>query len=129
MNSQIITIISIAAIIISPIIAIYIGELLRKRNFKKEKRLAILNDLVAYRHKLESDQFISALNLIKLFYKDKYLNSIIFEFRNKIIARDQGQGYETSINVLIVKLIKRLCELEKFDYITEEDINNLFKRK
>ena len=34
-----------------------------------------------------------------------------------------------SADVLIVEIIKRVCELEKFDHITFEDIKNLFVAK
>jgi len=117
-------IINIIAILLSPIIAIGIGELLRKRSFKKDKRLAVLYNLMAYRDKVESDEFLSALNSLKLFYRDESLYSLTFELRKSFQIEDLGRS-----NVLIVKIIKRICELEKFNHISVEDIDNLFSKK
>lgn len=102
------TIVNIIAILLSPIIAIGVGELLRKRSFKKDKRLAILYNLMAYRNKVESDEFLSALNSLKLFYQDENLYSLTFELRKSFQATDLDRA-----NVLIAKIIKRVCELEK----------------
>jgi len=122
MNTQ--TIINIIAILLSPMIAIGLGELLRKRSFKKDKRLAVLYNLMAYRDKVESDEFLSALNSLKLFYRDESLYSLTFELRKSFQVADLGRA-----NVLTAKIIKRTCELEKFNHISVEDIDNLFKKK
>jgi len=118
------TIINITAILLSPIIAIGIGELLRKRNFKKDKRLAALYNLMAYRDKVESDEFLSALNSLKLFYYDASLYDFIFELRKSFQSANPDRT-----NVLIAKIIKRICELEKFNHISTEDIDSLFRKK
>ena len=125
MDTQIIiNIIAIIAILFSPIIAIGVGELLRKRSFKKDKRLAILYNLMAYRDKVESDEFLSALNSLKLFYQDESLYDLTFELRKSYQARNLERA-----NVLIAKIIKRICKLEKFNHISVEDVDNLFKKK
>lgn len=118
------TIINIIAILFSPIIAIGLGELLRKKSFKRNKRLTVLYNLMAYRDKVESDEFLSALNSLKLFYQDESLDSLTFELRKSFQVADLGK-----VNVLIAKIIKKICELEKFNHISVEDINNLFKKK
>ncbi len=118
------TIINIIAILFSPIIAIGVGELLRKRSFKKDKRLMVLYNLMAYRDKVESDEFLSALNSLKLFYRDESLYSLTFELRKSFQVADLGRA-----NVLIAKIIKRTCELEKFNHVSTEDIDSLFKKK
>ena len=118
------TIINITAILLSPIIAIGIGELLRKRNFKKDKRLAALYNLMAYRDKVESDEFLSALNSLKLFYYDASLYDFIFELRKSFQSANPDRT-----NVLIAKINKRICELEKFNHISTEDIDSLFRKK
>ena len=118
------TIINIIAILFSPIIAIGFGELLRKRSFKRDKRLVVLYNLMAYRDKVESDEFLSALNSLKLFYRDESLYNLTFELRKSFQVAGLGRA-----NVLIAKIIKRTCELEKFDHISVEDIDNLFKKK
>lgn len=118
------SIVNIIAILLSPTIAIGIGELLRKRSFKKDKRLAVLYNLMAYRDKVESDEFLSALNSLKLFYRDESLYGLTFELRKSFQIADLGRA-----NALIAKIIKRTCELEKFNHISVEDIDNLFKKK
>ena len=75
-----ITIINIIALLLSPVIAVAIGELLRKRSFEKQKRLDTLYNLVAYRYKLDSDEFLQALNSLKLlFSKNEKLQKLLDE--------------------------------------------------
>lgn len=116
--------INIIAIILSPIIAIWIGGLLQRRSFRKERRLEVVYRLMAYRDKIEGEEFLSALNSLLLFYKDSSLHSFVFELRNCFLANNI-----IASNVLITKIIKRVCELEKFRHLTFEDINNLFRKK
>jgi len=123
-------IITINAIIFSPIIAVAIGELLRKRNFEKQKRLEILHDLIAYRDKVESNEFLRALNSLKLFfYKDDELKKLLNDLYETAHKRDQGEINSIALDSLLVKIIKRVCDLGGFGNITEEDIKKLFKKK
>ncbi len=115
--------------LIAAIIAVWVGEILRKRNFQKETRLKLLHNLVAYRHKIESDEFLSSLNSLKLFYNDRELNNMVFELRKSFQERDRDGIVDKESNVSIAKIIKKVCELEKFHHITIEDIDNLFKKK
>ena len=115
--------------LIAAVVAVWVGEILRKRNFQKETRLKILHNLIAYRHKVESDEFLSSLNSLKLFYRDDELDNMIFELRKSFQMRDEGNVSEKESNILIVKIIKKVCGLEKFSHITIEDIDNLFRRK
>ena len=114
--------------LIAAIIAVWIGEMLRKRNFQKETKLKLLHNLIAYRHKIESDEFLSSLNSIKLFYNNKELDVMVFELRKSFEERDRGNISNEESNILIAKIIKKICELEKFYHITIEDIDNLFKK-
>ena len=115
--------------LIAAVVAVWVGEVLRRRNFQKESRLKILRNLIAYRHKIGSDEFLSSLNSLKLFYRDNELDNMIFELRKSFQMRDEGKVNEEKSNILIAKIIKRVCELEKFTHITIEDIDNLFKQK
>ena len=124
------TIINIIALLLSPVIAVAIGELLRKRNFEKQKRLDTLYNLVAYRYKLDSDEFLQALNSLKLlFSKNEKLQKLLDELHLTFLKRDRGETSADEANKLVVKIIKNVCELEGFKNITEEDIDNLFKRR
>ena len=123
-------VIAIIAIISSPTIAVVIGELLRKRNFEKQKRLEILYDLVAYRDRVESEEFLRALNSLKLFFsKDNECKNLVNDLHEAFIERDQGKINPEVVNNLLVKIIKRTCDLEGFKNITEEEIKRLFKKK
>ena len=124
------TIINIIALLLSPVIAVAIGELLRKRNFEKQKRLDTLYNLVAYRYKLDLDEFLQALNSLKLlFSKNEKLQKLLDELHLTFLKRDRGETSADEANKLVVKIIKNVCELEGFKNITEEDIDNLFKRR
>ena len=123
------TIINLIAILLSPIIAVVIGEVLRKRNFEKQKRLDALYNLVAYRYKLDSDEFLQALNSLKLlFSKDGNLQRLLNELHQTFLRRDKGEVVDNRPEGLVIKIIKRVCELEGFKNIAEEDIDNLFKK-
>jgi hypothetical protein len=123
------TIINLIAILLSPIIAVVIGEVLRKRNFEKQKRLDALYDLVAYSYKLDSDEFLQALNSLKLlFSKDGNLQRLLNELHQTFLRRDKGEVVDNRPEGLVIKIIKRVCELEGFKNIAEEDIDNLFKK-
>jgi len=83
------TIINIIALLLSPVIAVAIGELLRKRNFEKQKRLDTLYNLVAYRYKLDLDEFLQALNSLKLlFSKNEKLQKLLDELHLTFLKRD-----------------------------------------
>jgi len=124
------TIINIIALLLSPVIAVAIGELLRKRNFEKQKRLDTLYNLVAYRYKLDLDEFLQALNSLKLlFSKNEKLQKLLDELHLTFLKRDRGETSADEANKLVVKIIKNVCELEGFKNITEEDIDNLFRRR
>jgi len=122
-------IISIIAILFSPIIAITIGELLRKRNFKKQKRLEVLNDLMMNRDRLASVESLRALNSLKLFFKDKKLSNLLGELHTAFCKRDEGNLESEVADKLIVRIIKRVCYLDGFKHITEQDIKNLFRER
>ena len=123
------TIINIIAIIFSPIIAVVIGEILRKRNFEKQKRLEIIHDLMAYRDKVNSPEFLRALNSLKLFFKDKKLRELLDKLYSSFKERDKGKGIPGESESLITTIIKKVCELEKFKHLSNDDIDNLFSRK
>lgn len=93
--------------LIAAIIAVWIGEMLRKRNFQKETKLKLLHNLIAYRYKIESDEFLSSLNSIKLFYNNKELDVMVFELRKSFEERDRGNISNEESNILIAKIIKK----------------------
>ena len=88
-----------------------------------------LYNLVAYRYKLDSDEFLQALNSLKLlFSKDGNLQRLLNELHQTFLRRDKGEVVDNRPEGLVIKIIKRVCELEGFKNITEEDIDNLFKK-
>lgn len=126
---RVITTPEIVVILASPAVAVAVGELLRKRNFEKEKRLEVLYDLVAYRDKLESIEFLRALNSLKLFFKDKELKDLLYGLRESFRKINKREAQPKEANQLIIKIIRRVCALEGFKRINEEDIEHLFKKR
>lgn len=109
------TIINIIAILLSPIIAVVIGELLRKRNFEKQKKLEILHDLIAYRDRPDSIEFLRALNLLRLFFsKDNELKKLVNNLYEKFLKRDQGLVEPETCTNLVVKIIKTSLYSRRF---------------
>ena len=128
MSAQII--INVIAIILSPIIAVIIGEVLRKKNFEKLKRLDVFYNLVAYRYKVDSDEFLQALNSLKIFFaKDEALKKLINGLHVAFEKRDNGEINTDKSEQIIIEIIKRVCYLEGFKNITGQDISHLFKKK
>ena len=110
--------------LIAALIAVWVGEWLRKRNFQKETRLKLLRNLVAYRHRVESDEFLTSLNSLKLFYNNQELDSMLFELKKSFEMNNINGS-----NILIVKIIRKICVLENFKHIKISDIDNLFRKK
>lgn len=116
------TIISIIAVIISPIIAIWVGEKIRIKNYQKEREDKLLEKLIAYRYVLSSAEFLSALNSIDyVFYKNEKIKELV---KNLHRAYTNKENILT-INQRVVELIYEICKYKKYN-VTEYEIQNLF---
>ena len=63
-------IINIAAIVLSPIIAVLVTIFLQNRSDKKKEKIAIIKSLLSTGHYLYSDEIIRSYNLIDIVFKD-----------------------------------------------------------
>ena len=62
--------IGIIAIIISPLIALWVGDKMRKRTDKDKEEIEVLKNLISYRHNKGSHEFLSAINRIGLIFHE-----------------------------------------------------------
>lgn len=120
------TIISIIAVIISPVIAtliaIWIGEEIRKKNYQKEREDKLLEKLIANRYIFGSIEFLSALNSIDfVFFNNERIKELVKNLHRAYINKENL----TVINQRIVELIYEICKYKKYN-ITEYEIQNLF---
>ncbi len=117
-EENMVTILNILAIIVSPILAVYLSEKLRARNYKEKKKDEILEKLIAYRDKLQSPQFLSALNSLNLFYDNKEIKHLT---ENLYLNLKKGKPGEE----IIVNLIQKVAK-ERGHNVRREEILTLF---
>ena len=111
-------------VIISVVFAVIVAELLRKRNFREQKKLDALYNLVAYRHELHSKEFLSSINSIKLlFSNDTNVKSLV----NSLYDAYQMENIDLA-DQLLLDIIKRISALQGFKNITDEDLQKVFKK-
>jgi len=120
------TVISIIAVLISPIIAtllaVWIGEEIRRKNYQKEREDKLLEKLIANRYIFGSVEFLSALNSIDfVFSNNKNIKELVKNLHRAYINKENV----TVINQRIVELIYDICKYKKYN-ITEYEIQNLF---
>ena len=60
----------IGVFISSPIIAIWVGEKIRKKNYQAEREDKLLEKLIANRYGVGSSEFLSALNSIDFVFSN-----------------------------------------------------------
>ncbi|MCG2694817.1 hypothetical protein L6261_01915 [Candidatus Parcubacteria bacterium] len=118
--------INIIAVFISPvvatIVALWVGEKMRKRNYQDNAEDEVLRKLIAARHQMISSDFLSAINSINLvFHKNLKIKELVKNlyraYRNK---EDQG-----IVGQRIVELIYEICKHKHYK-VTENEINNFF---
>ncbi len=120
------TIISIIAVIISPIIAtlvaIWIGEQIRRKNYQKEREDKLLEKLVANRYMAYSEEFVSALNSINfVFSKNEKIKELVKNLHRAYINKESTDV----TNQRLVELIYKICTYKGYN-VTEYEIQNLF---
>ena len=115
-------IISIIAVIASPLIALWVGEKIRRNNYQKEREDKLLENLIAFRNVPHSRDFLSAINSIDfVFFKNEKIKELVKNLHRAYINKEDI----TVINQRIVELIYKLCKYRKYN-ITEYEIQNLF---
>ena len=123
MNTETLSlIVSIIGVIISPAIAIFIGEEIRKRNYQKEREDRLLEKLIANRYGIGSSEFISALNSIDFVFSNNFkIKELVKNLHRAYINKESA----TVANQRIVELIYEICRYKNYN-ITEYEIQNLF---
>ncbi|MEK7177652.1 MAG: DUF6680 family protein [Patescibacteria group bacterium] len=115
-------IISIIAVIASPLIALWVGERIRKNNYQREREDKLLEKLIASRFVPHSTDFLSALNSIDfIFSKNNKIKELVKNLHRAYINKEDI----TVINQRIVELIYEVCKYREYN-ITEYEIQNLF---
>ncbi|MEW6602601.1 MAG: DUF6680 family protein, partial [Nitrospirota bacterium] len=78
---QVKDIISIAAILFSPIIAVLVAKYLQNRKSKKDHKLYIFSTLMAARHSPINDEVVRALNMVDVaFCNDEKVRKLWHEY-------------------------------------------------
>lgn len=114
--------IGIIAVIISPLIALWVGDMMRKKTDKHREEIEVLKNLISYRHHKGSSEFLSALNRIAL----------IFDKNEKIKqqVKELWRSYTNKENPLVskqkeVELVYEICKYKGYE-VSEFEIDNFF---
>jgi len=101
----------LVAIILSPVIAVAVGEWLRKRNYNKQQRDDLTRKLIRYSYQLSStyhsgkNDILEALNEIKYWYSDDAsMKKLIFAVMDKM---ESGQDAQDSFIELVQTVAQR----------------------
>ncbi len=113
-------IISIFAVIISPLIAIWVGEEIRKNNYQKEREDRLLEKLVANRYMIYSDEFLGALNSINfVFSRNEKIKELVKNLHRAYVNKEDVD----IVNQRMVELIYEICKYKRYN-ITDGNSNN-----
>jgi len=113
------------AIVLSPIVAIVIGEWLQTRNYKKQQRDNLLRRLLIYSYQLtpshtsSREEIIKALNEIKYRYSDnKPIKELLFIVMDIMISGKDAQNK-------FIALLQKIGREEGYD-LSREDVEKVF---
>ncbi|KKR31500.1 MAG: hypothetical protein UT63_C0068G0010 [Candidatus Gottesmanbacteria bacterium GW2011_GWC2_39_8] len=121
MTSELIITLIVSGIstIVSPLFAIWISEkYIRRRNLEDAQRKQVLNDLIANRYKVDTDEFLRAFNSVIMYWgKEDIIKKLVFEYRTSSPEKKTP---------ILTEIIYNLCILEKITHLSREDILNIF---
>ncbi|MFA5095158.1 MAG: DUF6680 family protein [Candidatus Paceibacterota bacterium] len=113
---------AVIAIIISPIIAWGVAEIVRKKSESNKQKYEVLKTLMSYRHIKGSHEFLSALNRINLvFDRDSEIKDLVKNLWRSYIDKEERKVTNQKEIELIYKISKKMG----FD-ISEFEIDNFF---
>ena len=88
----------LVAIVLSPVIAVAVGEWLRKRNYNKQQRDDLTRKLISYGYQMSptyhsgKNEILEALNEIKYWYScDTAIKKLIFTVMDKMESEQDAQ--------------------------------------
>lgn len=119
--------INILAIILSPVVAVVVGELLRKRNYEKGQRDTLVKRILSYGYQMtpvhkEKDEILSALNEIKYWYStNTQINKTLFEVLDKMEKGEDSQE-------IFIKLVQMIGKKEGH-ILSKNDVVKVFSLK
>ncbi len=116
------------AIVLSPVIAVVIGEWLRIRNYKKQQRDDLVCRLLSYGYQMsptyisDKGEILRALNEIKYWYSsDKSIRMQLFEVLNKMTCNQDAQNE-------FIALIQKIGKKEGH-HLSREDVEKVFSTR
>ena len=123
----ILSIVSILAILLSPVIAVLVGQYLSEKRRRQERREALLRDLIENRYKVSSEGFLRAFNSIPIVFREqKRIRTLHKEYYDSVTRQDP----ESIQKGKMVAVILAICrELGYSKDIEESDIDNVFVPK
>lgn len=115
-------------IILSPVIAVVVGEWLRKRNYNKQQRDNLVKKLIGYGYQMsptyrsEKKEILEALNEIKYWYSCNYLiKELISTVMDKMESKQDAQD-------IFIKLVQAVAQKEGHP-LSRSDIERVFSTR
>lgn len=135
---KIIDILNIVALVLGPIIAVCISLWLSDRNYKKQQRDDLLKRLLVYQFQLTTVpnlEIVTALNEIKFrYHKEQHIKDSLGEILkllnliSTVDKQDMQKKYEDEIKQLLLELVYKIAQKEKYK-LTYEEIRQHFSPK
>nr|WP_325214172.1 DUF6680 family protein [uncultured Oscillibacter sp.] len=120
------TIVNVAAVVLSPVIAVLVGQFLQNRAEKRKDKMDIFKTLMVNRYAVWSVDSVRALNSIDIiFSEDKEVRSRCKEYYDKLCIQEPNASDLKRINTSRDKLLEAIaCSLGYKDKVTWETIQN-----
>jgi hypothetical protein len=121
-------IMSVVAILLSPLIAVRVSMWLQKRGDDLRQKRAIFAALMATRHRFLSDEAVKALNVIDVVFHDnarvrelwkEYMEMV----NNQGLNNDQGNAQRGKKNL---EMVQAMAEVVGFGKITHLDVDRFY---
>lgn len=120
-------IINIAAIVLSPIIAVLVTIFLQNRSDKKKEKIAIIKSLLSTGHYLYSDEIIRSYNLIDIVFKDDKDVRAKWKLYYEALCNESLQ-YQVRLDKKL-DLILAMCKSVNYKNITAQDLQRVYVPK
>ncbi len=114
--------------ILSPVIAVAVGEWLRKRNYNKQQRDDLVKRLIGYGYQMsstyhsEKKEILKALNEIKYWHsRDSFIKELIFKTMDEM---ESGQDAQDTF----IKLVQAVAQKEGH-CLSRQDVERVFSTR
>lgn len=112
-------------ILLSPVVAVVVGEWLRKRNYQKQQQQDFLRRLISYVYQMsstyrgEKDKVLEVLNETKYWYSNhRLIKEQIFKVMDKMSSGEDAQDD-------FIDLIQKISKKAKFN-LSKDEITKVF---